>query len=498
MRDPVKAAKVGALVVAALVASFLVYRFVDESAGGAEDYGVYAVFDDAQGLVEKSRVMIAGIQVGYIDEISLSGAQARVDVRIDSDVKLYENATVAKRTASILGEAILVIVPGTPDNAEVADGHQLRVLESAPSTDDLLSSVGRTAESVENIAAQMERVFGTDEGGDQMASALQNLSEALEGVNRTIQQNEEVISSTLRNVEETTGTAGPQLVRILDNVEQVSADVRDIIGDNRDGLNEATGDVADTVSSINRSAERLEQVMADIQEVTGRTARGEGTIGRLTEDEALIDEVEGVVEDVGDIVGPLARLQTIVGLRSEYNVLSNTFKNYVNIRIQPREDRYFFIGLVDDPRGLTTFSQTTVRRSGAAGVEGSGSFQETRVVTEDAFRFSLGFAKRVYFATFRFGVIESTGGIGVDLHLLDDDLEIMTDLFAFGEKAFPRLRTTLAYEVVERLWILGGVDDVLNDQSRDYFLGAMLRFNDEDLAAIFPFLGGALTGGAGG
>jgi phospholipid/cholesterol/gamma-HCH transport system substrate-binding protein len=41
--------------------------------------------------------------------------------------------------------------------------------------------------------------------------------------------------------------------------------------------------------------------------------------------------------------------------------------------------------------------------------------------------------------------------------------------------------------VLKTLWIVGGVDDMLNE-SRDFFLGAQLRFNDEDLKAILPFV----------
>ncbi|RLB53689.1 MAG: MCE family protein [Deltaproteobacteria bacterium] len=492
MRDRWKSAKVGLLVVVIVTSTYLVWRFVDERAGGEGGYTVWAVFPDAQGLVPKSRVRIAGIDVGYIDSIRLWGDQARVDIQIDEGIVLYEDAKVAKRTASILGEALLALIPGTEGNRVVEAGEQIPVLEDAPSTDDILRSVGQTAESVERIAAQVERVFGTDRGGDQMASALENLSEALAGVNRTIQQNESVIAATLRNLEQTTDVAGPQLVRILDNVESVTGDVRDIVGENAEGLTEAGGQVNDTVSAINRAAHQLEDVMGDLEEITGRTAAGEGTIGRLTSDEQLIDEIQGIAEGIGDIVGPIARLQTIVELRSEYNMLANTFKNYVSLRLQPREDRYYLIQLIDDPRGRTQFSQTTVRRSPPPDDE-PASYTETRITTNDDFRFSLQFAKRIAFATFRFGVIESTGGIGADIHLFDDDLEMNIDIFAFGDNTFPRLRARIAYEIVSRLWILGGVDDAINETA-DFFLGAQLRFNDEDLKSILPFV----PAGAGG
>jgi len=54
------------------------------------------------------------------------------------------------------------------------------------------------------------------------------------------------------------------------------------------------------------------------------------------------------------------------------------------------------------------------------------------------------------------------------------------------------------------LYVLGGVDDILNGQppsalgsvGRDYYLGAQLMFNDEDLKALLAVGGSALSGAA--
>lgn len=494
MRDTYNAAKVGLLVVVTLASSIAIWRFVDESSAGDGGYSVYAIFDDVQGLVPKSRVLIAGIPVGTIESIGLEGARARVDLRINPDVTLYENARVSQRSASLLGEMLLVVTPGSPPNPELKGGDELKADLSAARTDDVLKTVGEIAESVKAVTVQLERSFGTDEAGERMSEALEDLGEALDAINRTIQANEQVVTRTLANVENITSDAAPKLERILNNVEVVTEDIRNVVRGNTDGLDKGLGRVDETIASINRSATQLESVLADVKQVSERTAKGEGTIGRLTKDEQLIDEVEGVVEGVGDIIGGVARLKTIMALRSEYNFLANTFKNYVGLQIQPREDRYYLFEMVADPRGRTSFIERQVRTSPPA--DGEREFyQETVTETRDSFRFSLMFAKRVYFATGRFGIIESTGGLGLDLHLWEDRLEVNTDVFAIGEKTFARLRSKLAYQVVKRMWILAGADDLLNEGSRDFFLGAMLKFDDEDLKSILPFAPAAAFGG---
>jgi phospholipid/cholesterol/gamma-HCH transport system substrate-binding protein len=486
MKDTLNAAKVGLLVLVTLAASIAIYRFVDEGSHGDESYRLYAIFDDVQGLVVKSRVVIAGIPVGTIDKITLQGDRARVDLLIDGKVKVYTNASVGQRSASLLGETLLVIRPGGPPAPPLKDGDQIASESKHGGTDEVIKTVGEIAESVKKVTSQLERAFGTDEAGRQMTSSLKNLSEAIEAINRTIQANEDVVNSTLRNVEGITSDAAPRITRILEHVESVTQDVNKIIHDNKAGVSQGLGRVDDTVASIERASKDLESVMKDVKQVTERTAKGEGTIGRLTQDETLINEVEGVASNIGDLVEPIARLQTFVRLRSEYNFLANSFKNYVGVYLQPREDYYYRFELVNDPRGRTTFTQRQVRQSPPPAGDPE-FYQQTITETRNEFRFTLQIAKRVHYATFRFGILESTGGLGLDLHFLDDHLQVNTDAFAIGEAKYARVRIALAYEILQRLWIVGGVDDLIND-SRDFFLGGQLHFNDEDLKSILPFV----------
>ena len=116
----------------------------------------------------------------------------------------------------------------------------------------------------------------------------------------------------------------------------------------------------DMIAHLDSSSKSLDDALHHIDNTTTRIDEGKGTIGRLTKDETLINEVQGVVEGVNDYVGGIARLQTIVGLRTDYNFLANTIKSYVELRLQPREDKYYVIELINDPRGLTSITQHDV------------------------------------------------------------------------------------------------------------------------------------------
>jgi phospholipid/cholesterol/gamma-HCH transport system substrate-binding protein len=480
-----KAAKVGLFVLAVTAAGLFIYRFVSRSTGTAGGYTVFAEFKDATGLAPQSRVMMAGIAVGTIQSIRLDrGGLARIDVIMYPGVALRDDATAAKRMTSILGEYFVALTPGTDGKPTLHDGDEIKIVIDPVTTDQILLDVARIADRVKVVSENLATAFGSPEAQVQMRDTLKHLAEVTDALNQTVRENRETIRNTLVNVEGIADRSGPQLNQILENVKQITGDVRNLLADNKGEAKGSVGKVRETIERVDRASASLEGALAHINSVAARIDKGEGTVGRLTKDEALIDEVQGVAEGVNDVVGSISRLQTIVGLRADYNFVANTIKNYVELRLQPSEDKYYLIEVVNDPRGRTTIEQIDVDTTDPTR---PAHYRDVRTVTSNAFRFSLMFAKRIGPFTGRFGIKESTGGLGLDTHLLKDRFEIQQDLFGFGEQLKPRWRVALSYEFIKRLWMLAGVDDIFMRDRRDYFIGLQLRFNDQDLKGILPF-----------
>ncbi len=357
-----QAAKVGLFVALSGAAAYGIYRFVSPTVSGANGYTVHAYIHDATGLASRSRVTIAGIAVGTLEAIKLERGEARLDVKVRTDVALYENATLGKKSASLLGESVVVLTPGTPDHRKLRDGDEIRVIVDETTPGQLMDEVKEIADSVRAVAQQLANSIGTEQGGQNIRLILQNVAEATDALNQTIRENREVIRDALRNVDAITQTANPELAKILENIRVVTQDVRELLAAAGQTPQGQKGDLRDTVEHLDHASKSLESALSHIDSVTGRIDRGEGTIGRLTKDEALVNEVQGVAEGVNDYVQDLTRLQTIVGLRSDYNFLANTIKSYVELRLQPREDKYYVVELINDPRGLTSITDTTSTR----------------------------------------------------------------------------------------------------------------------------------------
>jgi phospholipid/cholesterol/gamma-HCH transport system substrate-binding protein len=481
------AAKVGAFAVVTVVAAILIYQFVSKRAAGGDGYVVWALLPDATGIAKHSQVRVAGIPVGQIENVKLQDGKARIDIRVKPDVPLYEDAAVAKVASSLLGEYFLSLAPGTEGKTRLEDGDRIKHVIDAATTDEILKDVSDIAKDVKKVTAALARSIGSDKGEENLKDTLQNLADVTDALNDTVRENRASIKNILTNVENITNKSEPEVDQILENVRESTKEIRELLAKGEEGDPPSQGEVRQIIERVNRATTSLEKTMNNLENVTGGIDRGEGTLGRLLKDERLIDEVEGVVEGVNEFVGGVSRLQTIVNLRTDYQFLAGSVKSYVELRLQPREDKYYSIEIVNDPRGLTRVEQTTVRTTNP---NDPPYYAEDRVVTTNAFRFSLQFAQRLGPFVGRFGIKESTGGIGLDTLLFDDRFELVQDLFGFGETVLPRWRVSLGYEFVTRLWLLAGADDILSPIRRDYFIGLQLRFNDEDLKSILPFAPG--------
>lgn len=485
MAEISKAAKVGIMSLVLVGAAYGGLRFVSRTAGTDGGYQVWAQLPDVIGVAPRSRVMISGIQVGVVDRISLDKGHARVDIKMNPDVPLFEDAAIGKRATSLIGEYFIVLSPGTEGRPQIPDKGQITHYIEEPSIESLQAQVGDILKDVKVVTESLKQTVGSDRGQDQIAQILKNLADVTEQLNATVKENRESVKTTINNINDITGQSRPEIAAILQNVRQVTDDVKKMTAAAESpGSGGKPGEIRNAVDRVKRASESLESALQHADNVAAHIDRGEGTMGRLIKDEGLINEVESVVEDVGQLVGGIGRLQTIVGLRTDYNFLANTIKSYVELRLQPSEDKYYSIEIVNDPRGLTRFEQVDVDTTNP---NDPPHYREIRTTTTNAFRFSFQFAKRMGPLTGRFGIKESTGGLGLDLHLLDDRFELRQDLFGFGEELSPRWRIALSYEFIRKLWLLGGVDDILNGDRRDYFVGLQLRFNDQDLKTVLPF-----------
>jgi phospholipid/cholesterol/gamma-HCH transport system substrate-binding protein len=524
MKGAGAAVKVGLTALGIALLAFFAFKFVSKGISGPTGYRVWALFHDATGLVDKSRVQIAGLNIGEIMNRYLEKGMplAHIDIRIKPGTALYSNATIFKKSSSLLGEYYLEIDPGTasePDPKDpskaiptrlLQDGDQIVNVVEAVTTTDILVQVQETLPVLRAILTDVQKITQGP------------LQEIAKSVQKGVDRNSEAAERLLNHVDQialdirgiTGGPSNGDIKKSISNIREITESVKSLVGKG-EGEVTSTGDkLRQNLDKIGMAVDNLNRTLDNIAVVSDKVRGGEGTVGRLLNDDTIANNVEQITEDAGSFLRSLTRLQTLVGLRSEYNVLANTLKTYVGIQLQSRPDKYYLIELIDDPRGLRTENRTFTTTDDPSKPQTTNT---TTITTSDKFRFSFQLAKRLFLLngrmilTGRFGIKESTGGIGGDVEIplslasnWMKTLEIKLDLFDFRTNTYPRLKILAALEFYKHIWIVGGVDDVINGRQpgtggftgRDYFFGIQLTFNDEDLRALLTVGGAALLTGA--
>jgi phospholipid/cholesterol/gamma-HCH transport system substrate-binding protein len=105
---------------------------------GSSGYLVTVDFPGTGGLKAGSAVEIAGVEIGRVESISLVDYQARVTARIDTGVKLQDDAIASIKTKGLIGEKYVRISPGASEKL-IGPGGKIREVEAPVDLEELIS-----------------------------------------------------------------------------------------------------------------------------------------------------------------------------------------------------------------------------------------------------------------------------------------------------------------------------------------------------------------------
>lgn len=506
--------RVGLLVILALGILFGFLTFSKK--GGMEQDAaveVYAYFKDASGLGKKSRVQIAGIPVGEIISIELIGLRAKVTIRIKKEIGVRRNASLTKRSESLLGDYLIDLAPGTEDQPPILNGEEIVSVLDAPGMEAVMGSIQLIAQDVQQVTKSLRNVLGGEKGQASLESIVANLTTLTAAVDKTIRDSATRLDQILNNVEGISGDIRKMTTKeqnsissIVANIDAISKDVRDVMASVKRVVGDNEGEIEGGVASVKETLAKLDRTLANVEEVSKNIKDGKGPVGTLLTDERLGQKLSDTIEDVSDFAGRLTGMELELGVRTDYLVNQGAAKIFISGRLMPKPDKYYLIEAVDDPRG----SVETIILQNNPPAAGEPAVQK-QLRTRETLKFSAMFAKRYSFLTLRLGIIESTGGVGLDLNVpikffyysrwLEDALVVKVDAFNFSveQLTLPRLRATVRFTPFEHVYVNVGIDDALNAPNRDsltnklisgrdFFVGAGVYFTDSDLKSLLPLL----------
>ncbi|HEY4717058.1 MAG TPA: MlaD family protein [bacterium] len=442
--------------------------------GKVAGYPLIAAFKTAQGVNKETGVFLAGIKVGEVGKIELSDGMAKLQLKVYPQYKVEHDAVAIIRQKGLLGEKYVEIKPGTLGGPYLKSGESILRTESPPDYEELITDIGFVADNLKNIS---DRILAI------------------------IERNDKKVDVAIQNIVDVTGAFNRDLPDALRSLRVSLESMGDLMAANKE-------EFRDTIERFGNASEKLEDSMVSVSKIVEKIENGEGTIGKLINDDETVDRLNEAITGIQEYITTTKKLRFFVSYRGEYEIgrmLESPgteeytkiqgigLKSFLDLKLYPKEDKYYMLGAVNDPERVTTVKDVYT-------VTDAGVIQEVRTHEEtvrDSLKFNAEIAKRIGPVTFRGGIIESSGGLGMDLHFLKDAGALSVEAFDFSRDTNPYLKSLLSMRFLKYFFVSGGVNDFINYQRGPmYFFGGGLSFEDEDLKSIIGIAGTAAYTGA--
>lgn len=253
-------------------------------------YRLYVKYADVEGLRNGDAVQVAGVKLGTVGDIALQtdGVRVRLDLGKEAVVRRDSVATLEAQLLS--GNRFITISLGSPRAPILKDGDTIEG-EMPPSMTRLVSDMRDVAHSVQSLADSLN----------------ENQERLLTNVNTMIEENRASLRQTLENVESVTAKldrGGGTLAKLIndpalyDRATAVMADLQRV----SDRLARGEGDLGRLVSGdgalyddARETVARLNVTATNLEEISAQVRNGEGTLGRIMNDDSLYQDAQSAV-----------------------------------------------------------------------------------------------------------------------------------------------------------------------------------------------------------
>lgn len=453
--------KVGLLTLAALASVMVMSLKITSNQSGFGEHTVYrTIMPDASGILAKTPIKVAGINAGKIKSIELEGNQALITFEILDTIKVSEGAKLKIKSVGLLGDKYIDMDLGSSKGAKLP-ANTLIPNESGGGFDTLAKEASAALKEVKAIAQTIKEGLRDEQGNNVVKEILENIKETSASIKRISTGNEQKIADILEDIR----AMSSQLAFETDRYQ-------------KDSFMADLGKIGPIMDKADSAVTDLKIIISDVKD-------GKGTVGKLLRDDAVVDQVSQTLSSVNRLVNRINNVEADIGMSSGVNTRIGSETRF-DLDLYPAPERFFRVGIVTNQFGPQTESETETYTRVEDGAEVKVT---TRKVNKSDFKFNFQIGRRIQRYGLRAGLIESTGGVGLDYFFPDWGVRTAMEVFDYQKDAGPNVRLLTEFKVWNVLFArVAGEDLVSKDGSQSATFSLGLRFSDQDLAALIGIL----------
>jgi phospholipid/cholesterol/gamma-HCH transport system substrate-binding protein len=317
--------RVGLMVIVSLAVFAIAVFFISGQVGFfTRHYTLKSYLPDAGDLREGAQVRLAGIAVGNVARIQMSPfTDPKRAVEVDMKLaRTYQNqirtdSLASVETVGLLGDSYINITRGTPGEALVMDGGEVKTLQKADvaavmqNTNNVIMNLNALSAKLDDITTQIQSGKGSigkliyDQTLytklDATISTADNLIDRAqrgEGTIGKLMADETLYNRTLATLD--------RLDKVVDQVQHGNGSLAKFISDPSayNNLNRLMANGNSLIDNINQGHgtlgklakdeqfyDRMNTTMAHVDTITTRIDQGQGTLGKLSTDPTLFNNL---------------------------------------------------------------------------------------------------------------------------------------------------------------------------------------------------------------
>lgn len=262
--------------------------------GLSKGYPMYARFPWGAGLKQGQPVLLAGVQVGFVDRVELiPDGTITVTMQVQDQYRIPLGTTATVEANGIFGDQLIALTPELGVDGKMAPGDTIRTGAASHGVADLLEKGDSIAVNIRELTSETRTQFV--EGG-----GVKDIRQTVADLTKLVAQLSAVTAEQSRQLTMTQ----TQLRKTLAAVDSAKVDSTIV-------------NLRATSASFEQLSRDLQATNRDVQGLVTKVSNGEGTAGKLLNDPAVYARVDTL----------LARMDSLM-----IDIRKNP-RRYVNLRI---------------------------------------------------------------------------------------------------------------------------------------------------------------------
>lgn len=250
--------------------------------GLSKGYALYAKFPWSSGLKQGQPVLLAGVNVGYVDGVELrQDGTVLTTFRVGKEYKVPQGTVATVIANGIFGDMAIALTPKGPNPRSIPPNDTVPVGPSGPGIAELTSKADSIATSVNQMTTALQKELIASGGVTDLRKTISGMNQLVAQFSVIAAEQNRQLSATFASLRR--ATSGVDSAKVDSTVKNVRA---------------ATANLATLSDDLKRTSSKLDSIVAKVDNGTGTVAKALNDPGAYNDIRSLIAHMDSLIVDV--------------------------------------------------------------------------------------------------------------------------------------------------------------------------------------------------------